>query len=108
MFRITTTTAGDALVLTLEGCLTGPWVPELDACWRAALAAAAGRPIRVDLTAVCRVDDQGRQLMAEMHRAGSRFVATGCFMPEIVREIAAGDAPQPAARRSWTCRDTPR
>ena len=89
MFRITTETAGDALVMKLEGYLTGPWVRELDTCWRDAVTATAGHHVRVDLTAVCQVDAAGRELMAVMHRAGAQFVARGCVMPEVVREISA-------------------
>ena len=88
MFRITTQTAGGELVLKLEGYLAGPWVHELDTCWRDAVTAMAGRPVRIDLTALWRVDAAGRELMAEMHRAGAQFVATGCVMPEVVREIS--------------------
>jgi len=89
MFRITTHTAGDELVMKLEGYLTGPWVRELDACWRDVVTATAGRHVRIDLTAVCQVDAAGRELMALMHRAGAQFVAKGCVMPEVVREISS-------------------
>jgi hypothetical protein len=88
MFRITTQTADDELVMKLEGCLTGPWVRELDTCWRDVMTAMDGRRLRIDLTAVCHVDAAGRELMAVMHRAGAQFVTKGCFMPEVVREIS--------------------
>lgn len=88
MFRITTQTADDELVMKLEGCLAGPWVLELDTCWRDAVRTLDGRGMRVDLTAVCHVDEAGRALMARMYRAGARFVTRGCVMPELVREIS--------------------
>lgn len=88
MLRITTLTAGDELVMKLEGSLTGPWVRELDTCWCDAVRTLDGRPVRVDLTAVCHVDAAGRELMARMSRAGARFVTRGCVMPEVVREIS--------------------
>jgi hypothetical protein len=101
MFRITTQTADDRLVLKLEGCLTGPWVPELDTCWRAAVEAVGGQRISVDLTAVWRVDAAGRELMTRMYGAGARFVTRGCLMPEVVREISACcGVPRPCVRRS--------
>jgi anti-anti-sigma regulatory factor len=89
MFRITTQTSDDGLVMKLEGCLIGPWVDELDVTWREALSTAKGRPVRVDLSAVCHVDATGRRLMALMYQAGAQFVARGCVMPELVREISA-------------------
>jgi hypothetical protein len=88
MLRITTRTNADELVMTLEGRLVGPWVGELGACWGEAVRALGGRRIRIDLTAVCHVDAEGRQLMTEMYRAGAIFLAAGCVMPEVVREIS--------------------
>lgn len=92
MLRITTQTDGGVLVMTLEGCLAGPWVQELEACWRDALSKRDGRQIQIDLRAVCHVDAHGRELMATMHRAGAGFMARGCVMPEVVREISEAGA----------------
>jgi ABC-type transporter Mla MlaB component len=101
MLRITTQTADGELVLRLEGCLAGPWVHELDTCWRGAVETLDGRLMRVDLTAVCHVDATGRELLAAMHRAGAHFVTKGCVMPEVVREISeSADAGLPAEARS--------
>ena len=86
--RITTQNADAGLLMKLEGCLAGPWVHELDACWRDARERLDGHRIHVDLTAVCHVDAEGRELMTVMHRAGARFLTRGCLMPEIVREIS--------------------
>lgn len=87
MLRITEQTSGAELVLRLEGGLAGPWVQELEACWRAA-AARPGQQLRVDLRSVGQIDAAGRDLLTAMYRAGARFVASGCVMPEIVREIS--------------------
>ena len=73
MLRITIQRADDDLVMKLEGCLAGPWVHELDACWRQARAQQGGR-VRVDLRGVCHVDEAGRELMGRMHHAGAAFV----------------------------------
>jgi ABC-type transporter Mla MlaB component len=107
MFRITTHTADRELVLRLEGSLTGSLVREIEGCWRDTRALLNGRQLRVDLTALCRVDDEGRTLLAAMHAAGAHFVTRGCVMPEVVREIAesvptdpAGFAPSAAVKRS--------
>ena len=88
MFRITTRGADGELVLTLEGNLTGPWVDELNTCWQTVIAAAPGAQLRVDLSSLCRVDSDGRELLRTMHRSGARLVARGCVMPVLVREIA--------------------
>jgi hypothetical protein len=97
MFRITTQTADDELVMKLEGSLAGPWVRELDTCWRDVITAIDGRRVRIDLTALCHVDAAGRDFMAVMHRAGAQFVTKGCVMPEVVREISeSADLPTEA------------
>lgn len=88
MLRITPYVRGREYHLQLEGCLTGSSVAELGACWLTAAIAQPGRRIRVDLVDVCHVDEQGRELMALMYRAGVRFAANGFVMPELVREIA--------------------
>ena len=89
MLRITTQDADNELVIRLEGCLSGAWVRELAACWREAIQARQGRRVRVDLRDVCHVDAPGQALMTEMHRAGAVFLAAGCVMPEILREISS-------------------
>jgi hypothetical protein len=89
MLRITPHLDNGEYLLKLEGCLSGPWVPELAACWRDATTTEQGRSVRVDLTDVCHVDDAGRELMTMMYRAGVRFIAKGFVMPELVREISA-------------------
>jgi ABC-type transporter Mla MlaB component len=87
MFRITSHSAGDEHVLKLEGCLDVGCVREIHASWREA-SRFRGRPVRVDLTDVCHVDDAGVELLMVMYRAGTCFKATGCFMRELVREIS--------------------
>ena len=93
MIRITLHDANGQVALRLEGTLTGDWVGELETAWREARTAARDRAVRVDLRGVCRVDDRGRALLARMHEERAEFVASGCEMPEIVREIAGASEP---------------
>lgn len=88
MLRITMKKMDGEPVLRLEGCLAGAWVSELGSAWREAADACGAQTLWVDLRDVCHVDEAGRQLMALMFRAGTQFVAAGCVMPEVVREIA--------------------
>jgi anti-anti-sigma regulatory factor len=92
MVRITTETTDDELVFKVEGCLAGEGVRAVDASWQEAVALGEGRRVRVDLTGVCHADGAGRELLSRIHRAGARFVTRGCVMPEVIREISAGDA----------------
>ena len=90
MFRVTTHGADGELVMTLEGQLTGAWVHELQTCWQTVNNLAPRSQVQVDLTGLWRVDAAGRELLADMHRAGARLVARGCVMPVLVREISEG------------------
>lgn len=88
MFRITERRDDSRVVLKLEGRLSAAVVPELDDCWRTARERRDGSPVSVDLTDVCLVDAAGQQQLARMHRGGVSFVTRGCFMRELVRELA--------------------
>jgi anti-anti-sigma regulatory factor len=88
MLRITTQDNRRTLVFRLEGRLEGPWVAELEKCWRG-MEDDAGRPtLRVDLTGVTFVDAAGKAQLAAMHREGAQFVADDCLTKAIVAEIA--------------------
>ena len=50
----------DAVVLKLEGSVTGPWVEELQKAWKMSVEMAAGERVSIDLRAVSFVDDSGR------------------------------------------------
>jgi anti-anti-sigma regulatory factor len=86
MFRITEQQAGSRIVLKLEGRLSAAFVPELDACWRAARENDE-RSIWVDLSYVDLVDVAAQEQLTRMHRAGVRFVTKSCLTRDLVREI---------------------
>ncbi len=87
MLKITTQTNATGTVFELEGKLAGPWVQELEGCWRRAIA--TDRPLRVMLKAVTFIDDAGKGLLAEMHQRGAALMAEGCMTRAIVKEIAS-------------------
>ena len=89
MLKITTRSDPVATILELEGRLAGPWVQELEGCWRE--ARNADRPIKVLLCAVTFVDERGRDLLIEMYRRGAELVAEGCMNKAIVEEIVRGE-----------------
>ena len=102
MLRITINDAPDRLGLKLEGKLGGAWVSELEESWRAATASLGNRPLSVDLTGVDCVDAAGKYLLALMHKAGARFVVSGCMMSALVQEIT-GAWPVGSAARGRRC-----
>jgi ABC-type transporter Mla MlaB component len=93
MLRITVLDGPDEVILKLEGSLTGTWVAELEDCWRAAQRTLGGRALRLDLTAVQRVDRAGTYLLALLRRSGVQLIAAGTVMTELVHSIT-GDWPE--------------
>jgi hypothetical protein len=86
MLKITIHPGAVELRLRLEGRLAGPWVAELRQCWQTAAAQGA---TMLDLREVDFVDHDGQALLAEMHRQGVRFEASGPFIQNMLEEIAA-------------------
>jgi anti-anti-sigma regulatory factor len=86
MFRITTHEDDGTVRLKLEGKLKGPWVPEMEQCWRA-VSSTRDKAVVVDLTDVDHVDSAGRYLLALIHARGASFVAVTPIMKELVSDI---------------------
>jgi hypothetical protein len=94
MLRITVHDNPQALTFQLEGCLAGPSLRELEACWQSALARRRKAILRVDLTGVTFIDATGKVCLASMHRDGAKFIAADCLTRAIVAEIT--QVPLPA------------
>jgi hypothetical protein len=95
MLRITIFDAPRVLTFRLEGRLEGPWVSELEECWRGALARRRKPIRRVDLTEVTSIDAAGQACLAAMHRQGAEFLAADCLMKAVVAEITRVPIPGP-------------
>jgi anti-anti-sigma regulatory factor len=92
MLRITTYDKPRTLMFRLEGQLSGPWVRELEECWRRTVAGQSGPILTIDLTEVTSIDAAGRACLAGMHRQGAEFIAADCLMNAVVAEITGDDA----------------
>lgn len=87
MLKITTLIESGVLLFNLEGKLTGPWVKELEQCWAAAVNAQRGRLMRVDLSSVTFIDEEGKELLKKMYWNGTGLTAAGCLNKCIVEGI---------------------
>lgn len=87
MLRITVDDVPREVAFKLEGKLLGPWLRELEECWRRTLACEDKAVLRVDLTGLTFVDEAGKACLATMHRQGADFVANDCLTKAIVAEI---------------------
>jgi anti-anti-sigma regulatory factor len=87
MLRITANDSPRALTFRLEGRLEGPWVHELEQCWRNTLDSPKRPSVCVDLTGVTYIDAAGKARLTEMHEQGAQFIAGDCVTKALVAEI---------------------
>ncbi len=84
MLRITVHDKPRGVTFQLEGMLAGPWVQELEKCWRSVLAARPQSIVRVDLTGVTFIDEAGKACLAALHHLGAEFLAADCATKAIL------------------------
>jgi STAS domain-containing protein len=87
MLKINMRIEAGVMTFELEGKLAGPWVKELELCWRSAGSTQRIHPVRVDLSSVTFIDAEGRELLGRIYQEGAQLVATGCLNKCIVEEI---------------------
>src|SRR4051812_18905201 len=92
MLRVTVHDNPESLTFQLEGKLAGPWVGELEECWRRRVAGRR-RCVRFDLTGATFIDAAGKAFLAAVHRQGAEFVAADCLTKAIVAEITKAPLP---------------
>jgi anti-anti-sigma regulatory factor len=82
----------ESVSLMLEGRLAGPWVEELETCWRQMATNTPSHRV-IDLTGVTFVDADGKALLTRLWQQGAELRAAGCLTRCIVEEITkAGHA----------------
>jgi hypothetical protein len=87
MLRITVHDSPRTLTFQLEGRLAGPWLRELEECWKNVLASQPQPILRVDLSGVTFINAAGQVCLAAMHFQGAEFVAPDCLTKAVVDEI---------------------
>jgi len=87
MMKITFCNSSESAVLKVEGKLAGPWVDELEKTWHAVEPALHAAHLQVDLCAVTYVDEEGKHLLQEMHKAGVDLVGDGIMTRYIIEKI---------------------
>ena len=100
MLRITANDNPRALTFRLEGRLEGPWVRELEQCWRGLLDESKRPTVCVDLTGLTYIDDAGKARLAEMHDQGAQFIVGDCVTKALVAEIV-GESKRRSDSVSW-------
>ncbi|MBX3396865.1 MAG: STAS domain-containing protein [Phycisphaerae bacterium] len=92
MLRITANDNPRVLTFRLEGRLEGPWVRELEQCWRRLLNGENRPTVCVDLTGVTYIDAAGKAWLAQMFEQGAELIADDCATKAVVAEIGGEQA----------------
>jgi ABC-type transporter Mla MlaB component len=92
MLKITIHPEAGVARLKLEGRLAGPWVEELDRCWRE-VAGTQQSHVAVDLTGVTFIDPEGKALLTKMWQQGAKLHAVGCLTKCIVEDLTKAGRP---------------
>jgi anti-anti-sigma regulatory factor len=74
MLKLTIHDNVEMLRFQLEGRLAGPWVQELEQCWKTASSTLGRRALQIDLRHVTDMDDAGRDLLLQLHASGANIV----------------------------------
>jgi RND family efflux transporter MFP subunit len=72
----------------LCGCLSGPWVDELSACWKVNHRTDAGRACIVDLNEVTFIDQSGEQFLRILAEDGVQFTGSGIFIKHVIEHLS--------------------
>lgn len=99
MLKITTRREPTQCTLELEGKLAGPWVAELETCFRS--EQSRGGSICVDLRSVTFIDAAGKDLLAKLHREGAALAGKGCLTRAIISDVTG----QPLSAESCSHKD---
>ena len=91
MLKITMRIEAGVTTFALEGKLAGPWVKEMELCWRSAAEIQQVDPVRVDLSSVTFIDEDGKELLRKMYLGGAKLMATGCLNKCIVEGITRAE-----------------
>src|SRR5215469_1493216 len=90
MLKISTETSAAMLVLVLEGSLSGPWVREVESVWLRTTLDRKPGSVRVDLSDVTFVSDEGKRWLEQICVSGAEIVssdlATKALADELMRK----------------------
>jgi hypothetical protein len=84
MLRVTIDRDASLITFKLEGRLAGEWVDELERAWA---ETGQAKLIKVDLTGVMFVDEEGKKLLGRMLEEGSNLYATDCMNRSIIEQL---------------------
>ncbi len=94
--------AGKELLLEVEGRLAGPWVEELERCWKKEQMRGSADAVVVRLSNVSFVDEMGTGLLSRMFQAGAKLEGSGCMVRALIARITGTAFPSGDCGESQT------
>lgn len=88
MLKISIEMLDDEVRLVVEGSLSGPWVAEVEHAWHAAIVDRQPGKIRVDLSDVTFVSDEGKQLLGRICASGTEVFSSDLLTEELADELS--------------------
>ena len=88
MLKIGTEMLDDEVLLVLEGSFSGPWVAEVERAWDGATIDRQPRKIKVDLSEVTFVSDEGKQLLERICASGAEVFSSGLLTKALADELS--------------------
>lgn len=88
MLKISTEKSGEDVKLVLEGSLSGPWVAEVERVWRRTSTDRKSQRVRVDLSGVTFVSDEGRQLLEQICASGVEIVSSDLLTKAMADDLS--------------------
>ena len=88
MLKIGTEMLHDEVLLVLEGSLSGPWVAEVERAWHGVAVDRRPGKIRIDLSEVTFVSDEGKQLLELICASGTEVFSSDLLTKALVGELS--------------------
>lgn len=88
MLKISTEEAGEGVKLVLEGSLSGPWVAEVESAWHRTSTGRKSRVVKVDLSGVTFVSEEGKQLLEEICASGVEIASSDLLTRALADELS--------------------
>ena len=88
MLKISTEKLGEDVKLVLEGSLSGPWVAEVERVWRRTSTDRKFRRVKVDLSGVTFVSDEGKQLLEQICASGVEIASSDLLTRALADELS--------------------
>ena len=88
MLKISTEELLGEVLLVLEGSLSGLWVAEVEGAWQRVSIEPLLRKLRVDLSGVTLVSEQGRCLLERMYASGVELFSSDLETKALCEEIS--------------------